>query len=582
MHLVAAAGAQPFQLALILHPLGNGFHVQPCGQIEHRGHDCWTVARGRGAVGQVRDKTTVDFDLVEWKTAQIVERGIACAEIVKRDPHPQTAQPVQHIEALRRVFDQHGFCDFQFQPRRIKPAGRQRADHLTQNLATAQLHCRNIHRHGQMVRPRRCLGQRLAQHPFADRHDQPGFFGLGNELRRLDQPAFCMIPPDQRLKPDDRARHQAHQRLIIEFKTPLRECQTQFDFQFLPIGLAAQQVRVVHDNAPATRRFGFVLRQIGRAQQFVAICAVLARQRPADAGADAQHARIELDRQGQRCNHLVTHRRHRTRRGNPGQQNRELIAPQPRHQPALTNDARQSRGGFHQHQIARRMAIRIVDQFEPVEIDEHHCKHLGRVYRPRVGPLQPHRRRIKPGVEFGAVGNLRQSVVAGQKPHPRFGLMPVCHIANESAKSGVLAARIEHRAARGEPPAHSLGRDHRRHHIAERFHALGGGDNGIAPGSGFVQLRKFQPVDCVCLAPGHTAQALRCPPHPPGRVGFHQTIAAMFIILIEQQLDGFVGGFQAACAQPPRRKQVIEIENAHMRAQRQQQHQRCKHHRRGA
>ena len=96
-----------------------------------------------------------------------------------------------------------------------------------------------------------------------------------------------------------------------------------------------------------------------------------------------------------------------------------------------------------------------------------------------------------------------------------------------------------------------------------------------------VQRDQLGAVDRLGRAPGHAAQPFRRAAHAACGIGFNQAIAAVFVILVEQQLNRFVGVAQLARAQPPRGEQVIEIEDADMRAQRPQRQQHPQGHRIG-
>ena len=54
-----------------------------------------------------------------------------------------------------------------------------------------------------------------AEHPFADWHDQPAFFGQRNETCRRC-PHHAAEPAQQRLHADDAAARQIHLRLVVE------------------------------------------------------------------------------------------------------------------------------------------------------------------------------------------------------------------------------------------------------------------------------------------------------------------------------------------------------------------------------
>ena len=56
----------------------------------------------------------------------------------------------------------------------------------------------------------------LAQHPFTDRHDEAGFFGERDEVRRRDQPQIRVLPAQKGFQRDQATLVGAHQRLEMQ------------------------------------------------------------------------------------------------------------------------------------------------------------------------------------------------------------------------------------------------------------------------------------------------------------------------------------------------------------------------------
>src|SRR3984957_6664256 len=78
LHLVAAFGAQPVELADGFDAFGRGGDVEAAAETGNRPHDRQAI----GTVGDILHERAVDLDLVERKTAEIAQAGIAGAEIV--------------------------------------------------------------------------------------------------------------------------------------------------------------------------------------------------------------------------------------------------------------------------------------------------------------------------------------------------------------------------------------------------------------------------------------------------------------------------------------------------------------------
>jgi hypothetical protein len=64
--------------------------------------------------------------------------------------------------------------------------------------------------------PGPCLAARLLQHPFPDRHDEPGVLSDSDECIRSEEPPLWMFPANERLGPDDISGRQVHDGLVHE------------------------------------------------------------------------------------------------------------------------------------------------------------------------------------------------------------------------------------------------------------------------------------------------------------------------------------------------------------------------------
>ena len=90
-----------------------------------------------------------------------------------------------------------------------------------------------------------------------------------------------------------------------------------------------------------------------------------------------------------------------------GKNDLELVPSEPEHLLAVADDPGQALGDLLQEDIARRMAERVVDLLEPVEVDEHHRAGFPVVLGARETGIE----------DFGhpaAVGKAGQRVIFGQ------------------------------------------------------------------------------------------------------------------------------------------------------------------------
>ena len=102
--LRAALMPQMVEFLPRLDALGGRRHVQTAAQTNDRAHDGHGILVGT----EIADEGPVNLDLVEGKTAQIAERGVAGAEVVHRDARAQHAQLVQGGQRSAAVYEQDG------------------------------------------------------------------------------------------------------------------------------------------------------------------------------------------------------------------------------------------------------------------------------------------------------------------------------------------------------------------------------------------------------------------------------------------------------------------------------------------
>ena len=71
---------------------------------------------------------------------------------------------------------------------------------------------------------RRACAARLAQHPAAERHDQPALLGERDELVRRDDAARRVLPAHERLDADELAGREVDDRLVVARQLAARRC----------------------------------------------------------------------------------------------------------------------------------------------------------------------------------------------------------------------------------------------------------------------------------------------------------------------------------------------------------------------
>ena len=159
---------------------------------------------------EVGHERAVDLDRVERQLAQVGQRRVAGPEVVEDDADAQRAELLQDAEARLGAVHDAGLGDLQLERARLE-AGRRR----TWPMPLARSGSRNWRGDRLTLITRFSSGQRwrqqlrlaaglLEDHP-ADRDDQLGLLGEGDEVDRQDEAARRVLPAGERLEADDRA-----------------------------------------------------------------------------------------------------------------------------------------------------------------------------------------------------------------------------------------------------------------------------------------------------------------------------------------------------------------------------------------
>ena len=119
----------------------------------------------------------------------------------------------------------------------LEPAGVEAGDRASASL-TWRIRLRCLNWTGErLTATRTCSGQvrrpeaGLAQHPFADRDDQPGFLGDRDEPVGRDRPALRVVPAQQRLDAADAVVAEAEERLEDERQLVPRQRAAELDLE---------------------------------------------------------------------------------------------------------------------------------------------------------------------------------------------------------------------------------------------------------------------------------------------------------------------------------------------------------------
>ena len=231
---------------------------------------------------------------------------------------------------------------------------------------------REIDRDLELARPFDGFGAGLAQHPFAERHDEADFLGERNEFHRPDHAAFGMPPPQQRFETADFIAVQVDERLVVQLELAVGETLSEIELEDaarldLAIHLGLEEMR-----GAATFGLGAIESHVGVAQQRVGAVAVAGGKRDADAGADHDLVAAHLVGPADGLDQLRGERARLVGIAERRLHDGEFVAAQTRHQIAVAQAAAQAVGDRLQQLVADRVAERIVDALEVVEIEAMH------------------------------------------------------------------------------------------------------------------------------------------------------------------------------------------------------------------
>ncbi len=250
------------------------------------------------------------------------------------------------------------------------------------------------------------LAAGLAQHLGADGHDQAGLLGQGDELPRPDQAAVGVLPADQRLRPHRAAAPQAVDRLVQDPElAPLdRPVQGAVHGQ---AALGPGPHGLVEHLAPvAAPGLGPVHGGVGVLDQRLGPGAAARGQGDADAHGDEHLGVAERERRGGHLGDPLGDGQGVGLVGDALAQDGELVAAEAGHGVAGPDDLLEALAQGDQQPVAGVVAERVVDELEPVQVEEQH-RHRG------AAALGPGQGQGDPVQEEDPVGQAGEGVVGG-------------------------------------------------------------------------------------------------------------------------------------------------------------------------
>ena len=211
------------------------------------------------------------------------------------------------------------------------------------------------------------LRERGLEHVQGQRPHQRGVLGVREERARAAQAVHGVLPAHERLDAGDAAGREVDLRLVVQDQLVALERAAQLGDQRQPLARVAVARRVVGLEAGA-RLLGLVHRDVGALQQRVGVGAVLRAERGADARVHHDLEPVDLERVLERDADPAPDLG-RARQPGAGQQQRELVAAEPRDEAVRRRPPPAGAGRAGQQPVAGVVAERVVELLEAVEVD---------------------------------------------------------------------------------------------------------------------------------------------------------------------------------------------------------------------
>ena len=182
-------------------PSASTPHLQAVGHVDDRAGDGHVLGGG----GDIVHEGPIDLDHIDRQVAQMRQAGVAGAEVVQRDLHPQGLDPAQGLCDGRDIAHQHALGHFDTQALRRQVRGQQGRLDLAHDVGVAKLVGREVHghAHGRQSRLKPAHGLRASrvQDPGAQVHDEPGALGQGHGTAGAQRHRNPDVPSAARLRP---------------------------------------------------------------------------------------------------------------------------------------------------------------------------------------------------------------------------------------------------------------------------------------------------------------------------------------------------------------------------------------------
>ncbi len=341
-----------------------------------------------------------------------------------------------------------------------------------------------------------------------------------------------MGPAHQRLDPGHHVRLGIDDRLITQIHLAARQRVAQIVFECAAdLGRLVQITRIETEPA-APVALGRIERQIGIAHQIVAGQSVERRNRHADRRPDDTAAALDRIGLRQAVDDVRRHVAQLAAIFEVGKNDLEFIAAQPADHFLVADDLEQPFGNLFEQRVAGRMAERVVDLFEAVEIEQHD----------RADALLL-RKGGKRGVELfrnvEPVGQPGQRIIQ-REPRRILGRAALRRdVGAAAAVADELTAAVEMRPARYRPPAIVAFKGAAQRQIVElRLFGQQKRQGALAFAvvvRGQEQVGKDAAQQLPRRPPHHPCDRIGDIGQPPLVVGRPEPAAAAFFVILEQE-----------------------------------------------
>jgi len=244
--------------------------------------------------------------------------------------------------------------------------------------------------------------------------------------------------PQQRLHCPDLSTVHIHFRLVVDREHPAaHRAVDRLDIARPPVRLVVQLVGEIVV-AVAVAVLDLVERQVGLAQQLVAVARILRIHADADADPDADVDPVHVVRLRQRRDQFPGDSCTHFRRARVGLQHHELVASDPRHQVGFADLLEHALGRLAQYEVADMVPKPVIYLFETIQVDQLQDQQS-------VVPRGGRGHVPEPFVELRAIGQPGKRVDTGKPGHLHFRLALLGGVAQDLDVALELTGRPENR-----------------------------------------------------------------------------------------------------------------------------------------